>query len=69
MAEANSDVKEELLDAELIEDSSSSSRKELNLSMLSTIAISIVFLILAMSFCKVIVHDSNDAGSFSGELW
>ena len=48
MAEATSDVKEEFLVAELIEDSSSSSRKELNLSMLSTIAISIVFLILAM---------------------
>ena len=69
MAEATSDVKEEFLVAELIEDSSSSSRKELNLSMLSTIAISIVFLILAMSFGKAIVHDSNDAGSFSGEWW
>ena len=69
MAEATSDVKEEFLVAELIEDSSSSSRKELNLSMLSTIAISIVFLILAMSFGKAIVHNSNDAGSFSGEWW
>jgi len=69
MAEATSDVQEEILVAELIEDLSSSSRKELNLSMLSTIAVSIVFLILAMSFGKVIVHNSNDAGSFSGEWW
>jgi len=69
MAEATSDVQEEILDAELSEDLSSSSRKELNFSMLSTIAISIVFLILAIPFGKVIVHNSNDAGSFSGEWW
>ena len=45
MAEATSDVQEEILVAELMDDLSSSSRKELNLSMLSTIAVSIVFLI------------------------
>ena len=57
MAEATSDVKEEFLVAELIEDSSSSSRKELNLSMLSTIAISIVFLI-----CLLYTSPSHETG-------
>ena len=66
MAEAISDVQEDVLVAELSEELSSGSRKELNLSMLSTIAISIAFLILAMSFGKVIVHDSNDASVASG---
>ncbi|GIR33964.1 MAG: hypothetical protein CM15mP47_1900 [Methanobacteriota archaeon] len=53
----------------MVEQTPISSRRELNLSMLSTVAVSIVFLLLAMSFGNVIIHDSDDNASFSGEWW
>ena len=62
-------IRGEVYVAELVEQSPNSSRRELNLSMLSTVAISIVFLLLAMSFGNAIVHDPNDDVSFSGEWW
>ncbi len=55
--------------AEIVNELPSGSRRELNISMVSTIAISIVFLLMAMSFGKVIVHESNSENSFSGDWW
>ena len=69
MAAMSSGLEGEVYVAELVEESPASSRRELNLSMLSTVAISIVFLLLAMSFGNAIIHDSNDTVSFSGEWW
>ena len=69
MAADPSVTEEEVYIAELVEQLPNSSRRELNLSMLSTIAISIVFLMLAMSFGKAVVHDSSENNSFSGEWW
>ena len=66
MAAESSILEAEVYFAELVEQSPTSSRRELNLSMLSTVAISIVFLLLAMSFGNAIVYDSNDDVSFSG---
>ena len=67
MAAVSSGLEGEGYVAELVEESPTSSRRELNLSMLSTVAISIAFLLVSMSFGNVIVHDSNDTISFSGE--
>lgn len=69
MAAESSVLEAEVYVAELVEQSPTSSRRELNLSMLSTVAISIVFLLLAMSFGNVIIYDSNDDVAFSGEWW
>ena len=69
MAAVSSVLEGEVYVAELVEESPTSSRRELNLSMLSTVAISIVFLLLAMSFGNAIIYDSNDDVSFSGEWW
>ena len=49
MAAMSSGLEGEVYVAELVEESPASGRRELNLSMLSTVAISIVFLLLAMS--------------------
>ena len=69
MAAVSSGLEGEVYVAELVEESPTSSRRELNLSMLSTVAISIVFLLLAMSFGNAVIYDSDDSASFSGEWW
>ena len=69
MAADGSPSGEDAYVAELVNDSSISSRKELTFSMVSTIAISIVFLLMAMSFGKTILHESTDEVKFSGEWW
>jgi hypothetical protein len=62
-------IEDDVLVAEIVEVLPNGSRRELNISMISTIAVSIVFLLMAMSFGKAIMHDSNQEGSFSGEWW
>ena len=69
MAAGTSLIEEDVLDAEIVEVLSNGSRRELNISMISTIAVSIVFLLMAMSFGKAVIYDSNQEGSFSGEWW
>ena len=55
--------------AEIVSESPTGSRRELNISMVSTIAVSIVFLLMAMSFGKAVIHGSNSRDSFSGDWW
>ena len=55
--------------AEIVSESPSGSRRELNISMVSTIAVSIVFLLMAMSFGKAVINDSNSETTFSGDWW
>ena len=69
MAADTSQVEGEVYVAELVDELPISSRRELNISMISTVAVSIVFLLMAMSFGKTIIHDSNSSNTFSGEWW
>ena len=55
--------------AEIVSESTTGSRRELNISMVSTIAVSIVFLLMAMSFGKAVINDSNSETTFSGDWW
>ena len=55
--------------AEIVSESTAGSRRELNISMVSTIAVSIVFLLMAMSFGKAVINDSNSETMFSGDWW
>lgn len=58
MADGESFLEGEILDAEIIP--TNSSRRELNFSALSTIAVSVVFLLLAVSFGEAIVGSLNE---------
>ena len=64
MAADGSPSGEDAYVADWVNDSSISSRKELTFSMVSTIAISIVFLLMAMSFGKTLLHESTDEVKF-----
>ena len=55
--------------AEIVSESPTGSRRELNISMVSTIAVSIVFLLMAMSFGKAVINNSNSETTFSGDWW
>ena len=58
MADGESFIEGEILVADIVP--TNSSRRELNLSALSTIAVSVVFLLLAVSFGEAIVGSLNE---------
>ena len=58
MADSDSTLEGEILDAEIVLENGA--RRELNLSALSTIAVSVVFLLLAVSFGEAIVGSLNE---------
>ena len=58
MAEGESFIEGEILVAEKVP--AKSSRKELNLSALSTIAVSVVFLLLSVSFGEAVIGSLNE---------
>ena len=79
MAEDQDDDVEAVLDAVIIsspqqqvvaigETGSGQGRRQLNISAASTIAVALVFLLLAMAFGESIVNQTNEE-EFSGEWW
>ena len=68
MADIEAEYEDKVLMAELVSEASNS-RRELNISAVSTIVISIVFLLLAMSFGEAVLDDAKESEEFSGEWW
>ncbi len=69
MAAVPKEEEDKVYVAEIVSESPAGSRRELNISMVSTIAVSIVFLLMAMSFGKAVINNSNSENTFSGDWW
>ena len=68
MADMEAEYEDKVLMAELVSEAPNS-RRELNISAVSTIVISIVFLLLAMSFGEAVLDEVKNSEEFTGEWW